>query len=219
MMIASMPGQPITRLVLNDIGPFIPKAALARIRDYLSVTASGVLAEFADVAALERHLRLVHEPFGPLTDAQWAHLARYSAQTLPDGRVAMHYDPKYHGPVLRGRAGDVDLWALWPATSRLPVLAIRGASSDVLSAEVLARMQETGAQAFVVPEAGHAPALMDPAQIAAVRRFSGGRVIRRWTMLPMLPATRSYCVRRVKLQIAYRNDRYVFCGLIPRGNR
>jgi len=171
MLVASMPGQPITRLVLNDVGPFIPKAAIARIRDYLSVTAFGALTEFADVPALERHLRQVHAPFGPLTDAQWAHLARYSAKTQPDGRVAMHYDPKITVPFCETEPADADLWALWPAVSRIPVLAIRGASSDVLPAEVLARMQETGAQALVVAEAGHAPALMDTAQIAAVRRF------------------------------------------------
>jgi pimeloyl-ACP methyl ester carboxylesterase len=60
------------------------------------------------------------------------------------------------------------------AVSHIPVLAIRGASSDVLPAATLARIQETGAQAVAVPEAGHAPALMDPEQIAAVRRFLAG---------------------------------------------
>ena len=168
MIVASMPGQPITRLVLNDVGPFIPKAAIARIRGYLSATA---LPGFADIAALERHLRQVHAPFGPLTDAQWAHLARHSARTLPDGRLTLHYDPKITVPFCEAEPADADLWALWPAVSRIPVLAIRGGSSDLLTADTLARMQETGAQALVVPEAGHAPALMDAGQIAAVRRF------------------------------------------------
>jgi pimeloyl-ACP methyl ester carboxylesterase len=58
--------------------------------------------------------------------------------------------------------------------SRIPAQAIRGASSDVLPMATLARMQETGAQAFIVPGSGHAPALMEQAQIAAVRRFLEG---------------------------------------------
>jgi pimeloyl-ACP methyl ester carboxylesterase len=53
----------------------------------------------------------------------------------------------------------------------VPVLAIRGAVSDLLLPDTLARMEASGAQSLIVPETGHAPALMDPAQIAAVRAF------------------------------------------------
>ncbi len=171
MVLASMPGTPLTRLVLNDIGPFIPVAALARIRAYmLASTASPIMASFPDIEAVERHLRLVHAPFGPLTDAQWGFLARISARTLPDGRFAMHYDPAIAEPMRDTPATDVDIWALWDRI-HVPVLAIRGAASDLLLPETLARMQQAGAQALVVPETGHAPPLMDPAQIDAIRAF------------------------------------------------
>ncbi len=66
----------------------IPAAAIRRIRDYVAQW-----PEFPDLAALEAHLRSIHAPFGELTDEQWAHLARHSARELPDGRVALHYDP------------------------------------------------------------------------------------------------------------------------------
>ncbi len=75
MMLAAQPGTPIRRLVINDIGPFIPKAALARIGDYLGQDQS-----FADLEAAEAHLRTVHAPFGPLTDAQWEHLTLHSVR-------------------------------------------------------------------------------------------------------------------------------------------
>ncbi|MDR3535597.1 MAG: alpha/beta hydrolase [Acetobacteraceae bacterium] len=171
MVLASMPGTPLTRLVLNDIGPFIPAAALARIRAYmLASTASPIMASFPDIEAIERHLRLVHAPFGPLTDAQWGFLARISARALPDGRFAMHYDPAIAEPMRENPAIDVDMWALWDRI-HVPVLAIRGAASDLLLPETLARMQQAGAQTLVVPETGHAPTLMDPAQIDAIRAF------------------------------------------------
>lgn len=171
MILAATPGTPLTRLVLNDIGPFIPAEALDRIRSYmLAAAASPILASFPDIDAIERYLRLVHAPFGPLSDAQWNFLARISARTLADGRFALHYDPAIAEPMRDNPAADVDMWALWRRIE-VPVLAIRGATSDLLLPDTLARMQATGAQAMVVADTGHAPTLMDPAQIAAIRHF------------------------------------------------
>ena len=171
MVTAATPGNPIAKLVLNDVGPAIPAEALARIRDYmLASTASRHMERFADLDAIERHLRLIHAPFGPLTDAQWAHLARHSARTLPDGHLAMHYDPAIAASLRDHPAAAVDLWAFWERI-QIPVLAIRGDASDLLLPDTLARMAESGAQTLVVPNTGHAPALMDPDRIAAVRAF------------------------------------------------
>jgi pimeloyl-ACP methyl ester carboxylesterase len=171
MLLAAPPGTPITRLVLNDVGPFIPAAALTRIRDYMvASSASPLMARFADLDAIERHLRLIHAPFGPLSDAQWAFLARISARQLPDGKLAMHYDPAIAAPLRDHTPIDVDLWTFWDRI-RMPVLAIRGAESDLLLPDTLARMRQSGAETVEIPATGHAPALLDPAQIALVRRF------------------------------------------------
>jgi pimeloyl-ACP methyl ester carboxylesterase len=70
MLLAAQPGTPITRMVLNDIGPFIPAAALARIRDYMLPP-----PDFADLHALEAHLRVIHGAFGVPDDAGWAAMA------------------------------------------------------------------------------------------------------------------------------------------------
>lgn len=171
MVLAATPGTPLTRLVLNDVGPFIPAEALGRIRAYmLASTASPRMASFPDVDAIERHLRLVHAPFGPLTDPQWGFLARISARALPDGRFALHYDPTIAEPMRDNPAVDIDMWPLWERI-RIPVLAIRGEASDLLLPDTLARMRQAGAETLVVPDTGHAPPLMDPAQIAAIRDF------------------------------------------------
>jgi pimeloyl-ACP methyl ester carboxylesterase len=171
MVIAAAPGHSISKLVLNDIGPAIPAEALARIRDYMvASSASKLMDRFADIDAIERHLRIIHAPFGPLTNAQWAHLARVSARVLPDGHFAMHYDPAIAAPLRANPPTTVDMWAFWDRID-VPVLAIRGEDSDLLLPETLARMEASGAKSLIVPGTGHAPALMDSVQIEAVRAF------------------------------------------------
>lgn len=168
MMVAAADGQPITRMVLNDVGPHIPADALRRIRGYV-----GEMPAFDDVGGLEAHLRRVHAPFGRLSDAQWAHLARTSARARPDGRVTLHYDPRIAEPIVAAEPADADLWPLW-ARIGVPVLAIRGEASDLLLPETLDRMAAGGATPLVVPDAGHAPALTDAPTIGAIRDFFSG---------------------------------------------
>ncbi len=169
MMVAAASHTPITKLVLNDIGPLIPAAALARIRDYIG---SGP-ALFADLGALEAHLRMIHAPFGRLSDAQWRHLARFSARKLPNGGFALHYDPAIATPIKASVPVDADL-SVFCDRVRVPVLAIRGESSDLLTEATFARMAQTGAQTLTVADCGHAPALMDASTIVAIRRFLDG---------------------------------------------
>ena len=174
MVIAATDGAPINRLVLNDVGPFIPATALARIRDYMVASGdSPMMARFPDIESIERHLRLIHAPFGPLSDEQWADLARSSARALPDGRFTMHYDPRIAEPLRGHEPADVDMWPFWDRI-QVPRMVIRGATSDILLPNILARMEASGAEAFEVPVTGHAPALVDPLQIEAIRTFLAG---------------------------------------------
>ncbi|HEX2942080.1 MAG TPA: alpha/beta hydrolase [Rhodopila sp.] len=174
MIVAATDGAPINRLVLNDIGPFVPAEALRRIRDYMVASGdSPIMSRFPDLDSVERHLRMVHAPFGPLSDAQWAWLARISARALPNGRFTMHYDPRISEPLRGHEPTDVDMWALWERI-QVPRMVIRGETSDVLLAETAARMEASGAVAYTVPVTGHAPALLDPLQIEAIRAFLSG---------------------------------------------
>jgi len=165
MGIAATPGHPIRRMVLNDIGAFVPEAAIARIRDYMSQKQF-----FRDLGALEAHLRQVHAPFGDLTDAQWRHLAETSARPA-EGGVALHYDPAIGAPIRSQQPRALDLQALWEKVT-VPVLLIRGAESDILPAETAGAMA-AGAhvECAEISGAGHAPALMDAAQVALVAEF------------------------------------------------
>ncbi len=116
------------------------------------------------------HLRQIHAPFGVLTDPQWEHLAKTSARELPSGRITLHYDPGIARLVRSTLAIDAELWPIWDKID-VPVLAIRGEHSDLLLPATLARMQRSGASTLIVPEAGHAPALMDMPTIRAIREF------------------------------------------------
>jgi len=165
MGIAAMPGHPIRRMVLNDIGSFVPRAAIARIRDYLTPPPI-----FPDLAALEAYLRQVHASFGALSDAAWRHLAETSSRPA-EGGLTLHYDPAIGAPIRAEEPQALDLRALW-AKVTVPVLLLRGAESDILPPETAAEMARAPhVRLAEVPGAGHAPALMDPAQVALVADF------------------------------------------------
>lgn len=163
MSLAALPKSPIRCLILNDIGPVISKTSLQRIADYV-----GLDYRFSSTEALEKHLRKIHAPFGPLTDAQWQHMARHSQRRLDDGNLSLAYDPAIVENVKRGVA-DIDLWALWDRIT-CPVLILRGAESDILSAETAQLMTERGPKGELITFAGvgHAPALMAHDQVDIV---------------------------------------------------
>lgn len=167
MLFAALPGAPLRRLVLNDVGALIPKAGLQRIATYIGKDPS-----FPDLAALEFALRTVLGPYGPLSDAQWHHLATYSARRKPDGSIGTAYDPKIGDRLRHGPIEDVDLWTQWDQIT-CPVLVLRGAQSDILHRSDAEAMTQRGPRARLVEFAGigHAPALMDENQIAIIRDF------------------------------------------------
>ncbi len=175
MTLAAQPNSPIRRLVINDVGPFIAKAGLQRIADYV-----GKDPVFEDIAAVESYLRFVLMGFGRLSDACWREMAEHGARRRPDGRFGLAYDPGIAEAFKSQPMGDVDLWALWDRV-QCPVLVLRGADLDLLSAETAQEMTRrgpgaragagAGVRVVEFPHTGHAPALMSEDQIAVVRDF------------------------------------------------
>ena len=166
MTLAAQPNTPIARLVINDVGPVLEPAALARIGTYL-----GNDPAFDSYEAIEAHVRAICAPFGPLTDAQWGHLTRTSVRRDGQGQWRFNYDPGIAVP-FRGDAAVPPLWPLWDAIT-CPTLVLRGAQSDLLSAATARQMRLRGPRATVleVPGVGHAPALLDATQVAPVVEF------------------------------------------------
>lgn len=169
MALAAQEGAPISRLVLNDVGPVVTAASIARIGEFL-----GRAPRFATVENAEAFVRFVSSPFGALTDAQWRHLTVHTLRPHADGGYAMAYDPGIAEPFRQDMdtGKDVELWPLYDLV-RCPTLLVRGAQSDLLTADTARQMSERGPRARLVeiPEVGHAPVLMAADQIAIVRDF------------------------------------------------
>ena len=168
MTLASLPDAPLQKLVLNDVGPVIAAASLARIGEYL-----GMSPQFPDFAAAVQYIRAVSATFGAHSDAQWSFLTEHVTRRQPDGSYRMHYDPAIAVPFKVTKIDkDIELWPYYDAI-RCPTLVIRGAQSDLLKREALQEMSTRGPRARVVeiPDVGHAPTLMHAGQIAIVRDF------------------------------------------------
>jgi len=169
--LAALPGSPIQRLVLNDVGPAIEYAALARIGAYV-----GQPAHWKTVDEAADALRAISLGFGPHTREQWLALTR--PQLKPDGDgFRPHYDPALAEPFRAvtpelAAAGEAQLWQAYDAL-RCPTLVLRGAESDLLSRATADAMAQRGPRARVheIAGVGHAPMLVQPDQIAVVRDF------------------------------------------------
>jgi pimeloyl-ACP methyl ester carboxylesterase len=168
MCLAALPGNPIRRLILNDVGPRIEWAALERIGQYL-----GGNPQFPSFAAAEQYVRAVCTPFGPHTDPQWRFLTEVVTIQNADGTCRLHYDPAIGIPFRSVPQGQpIDLWNVYDAI-HVPTLVIRGAQSDLLTKETAQAMTQRGPRASVVEleGIGHAPTLMTPEEIDYIAAF------------------------------------------------
>jgi len=173
--LASLEGSPIRRMVINDIGPVLDPAAMARIGDYI-----GQEIRFKTFDDGVTYVRMVSTPFGPHSDAEWDKLARDVLVQQPDGHWALHYDLNLAAPfkaltpeqVARDQA---QLWAAYDAI-RCPTLLVRGEQSDLLSRATAEEMTRRGPRPALTEIAGvgHAPTFVQPAQIAIAREFLTG---------------------------------------------
>lgn len=169
--LAALPGSPLQRLVLNDVGPVIEPAAIARIGSYIGRPAKWQsLDEAADA------LWAISTGFGPHTREQW--LALTEPQLKRDGEgLVPRSDPAIAVPFKAitpemAAAGEAALWRSYDSL-RCPTLLLRGAESDLLSPATAKAMTERGPRATLVEfnGVGHAPMLVQPDQVRAVREF------------------------------------------------
>ena len=171
MGLASLPQTPISRLVLNDVGPTIEPSAIARIGSYL-----GAPIEWRSVDEAADYLLGISKGFGPHSREQWLALTRPMLKPSGAG-FKPHYDPAIAVPFKavtpeRAAAGEALLWKSYDAI-RCPTLLLRGAESDLLTRETAKAMGQRGPRAALREFAGvgHAPTLIDAEQVAAVREF------------------------------------------------
>ncbi len=171
MVFGALQGSPVRRMVLNDIGPAIEPASLARIGEYL-----GAPMRWASVEDAAEAMWQVSKSFGPHTAEQWLALSRPMVRAEGDG-VVPHYDLNIAVPFKAAAndasgGGTATLWGMYEAL-KAQVLLLRGADSDLLSRDTALEMTQRGPRARLHEFAGvgHAPMLNSPDQVAVVREF------------------------------------------------
>ncbi len=160
----------IAGAVLNDIGPVIEAAGLARIREYL-----GQGRSFPTWMHAARALEETQGPCYPDSRiSDWLVMAKRVMTPSSNGRIVFDYDMKIAEPFARADgAAPADLWPAFDALADKPLLLLRGELSDILSAETLRQMVSrcAGADAVTIARTGHAPTLDEPAADAAIARL------------------------------------------------
>ena len=171
MGVSALGGTPVSRLVLNDVGPTIQPDAIKRIGAYL-----GAPVRWKTVDEAADYMWSISQGFGPHTREQWLALAR--PMLVPDGDgFKPHYDPAISVPFKAitpelAAAGEAALWAGYDRIA-CPTLLLRGADSDLLTRETAQAMTRRGPKARLIEfdGVGHAPTLVADDQVAAVREF------------------------------------------------
>ena len=169
MLQAAVRPDSVAGAVLNDIGPAIEPRGLMRIKGYVGKIPRP--ATHAEGAALLRNL--FGAQFPNLADDQWLAWSKRSWEQTDTGMVST-YDARLANTLEAISADTIPptLWEQFDALAQVPVMVIRGALSDILSAETVEAMRARRADidVFEVIDQGHAPLLDDE---VALRRIAG----------------------------------------------
>lgn len=165
MVLAAVARDRLLGLCLNDVGPELDRAGLDRIMDYVGRNPAARTHD--EVASrLPRSLA----GFEGVPESRWLEEARLHYRETPDG-LSITYDPALRESFLAAFSGpEADAWPLFDAAAGLPLCLIRGAGSDLLSADSAARMRERRPDMIFaeVPGRGHIPFLDEPEALEAI---------------------------------------------------
>ena len=170
MLLGATARDRVLGLCLNDVGPEINRDGLSRIADYVGRNPAGDNQEgFAKLLSRS-------QGFAGVPMSRWLDEARRLSTETPKG-LRCTYDPALREAFLAAFDGPpVDLWPLFDALQGLPLALIRGANSDLLTAETVAKMQSRRPDMDFaeVPDRAHIPFLDEPPALDLIRRFLAG---------------------------------------------
>ena len=169
MVIAATAPQRIAAAIINDVGPDVDPAGIDRILSYVG---TDVRFKSWDEAANTIAANYGGN-FERFTHDDWLAMAKRNCREV-NGEIRFDYDMAIAEPFrTAGPVPQVDLWPLFAALGRKPLLVIRGEKSDLLTAKTSENMKTTvpGMRLAVVPGVGHAPELNEPEAIAAIDEF------------------------------------------------
>lgn len=170
MLLAGAAHARLAGAVLNDVGPEIDPAGLARIRGYVGRSNTWPTWMHAARALAEANADVY--PDYEISD--WLAMAKRLYRVNAAGRIVLDYDMKIAEPFrVPGNEAGPDMWRALDQLKGVPVAIVRGAVSDILPATTAARMaaELPGAELVTVPRCGHAPTLDEPEAVAAIDRL------------------------------------------------
>jgi pimeloyl-ACP methyl ester carboxylesterase len=169
MVMAAMKPELIAGVVLNDAGPEIDPAGLRRIAGYAGKLPS--VSSWAEAAAQAKSVYGLALP--GLTDAEWLEYAHRGYRENAAGVPIPDMDPRIGEAFKNPATAAMDLWPLYAQIKGVPLLVIRGALSDLLSAATVVRMarEKPDLQQITVANRGHTPLLNEPECLAAIDAF------------------------------------------------
>jgi pimeloyl-ACP methyl ester carboxylesterase len=169
MTIAAMAPQRIAATILNDIGPDVDASGIGRILTYV-----GQDVRFKDWdEAADTIASNYGAAFDRYTHEDWVKMAKRNCREI-DGEIGFNYDMAIAEPFRNsGPAPQVDLWPLFQVLASKPLLVVRGAKSDLLTAATTEKMQALAPNTMlaVVEGVGHAPELNEPEAMEAIDAF------------------------------------------------
>ena len=171
MILATMAPGRIVAAILNDVGPELEQAGLARIKSFVGKDLRFKSWDEAGAAIAGNN---AHLP-ASYSSSDWSKAARRACREK-NGEIRFDYDMAIANVFSAANAGaKVDLWPMFSTLARKPLLLVRGEKSDLLSDATLERMIQAAPQArfVVVAGAGHAPTLTEPDAVAAIDEFLG----------------------------------------------
>lgn len=166
MLIASKDDSPIRKLILNDVGPFVPGVLFAAINSHEKSKPKHYASKAEAVSFHKEHCT----SFGPMDSEQWEQFTMNGLREDDNGGFCYDYDKKLETKIAQNASGDFDIWNVWDQV-KCPVLVIRGETSKALIKEVAEEMTQRGPKADLIeiPITGHAPTLMSEEQVSIVR--------------------------------------------------
>jgi pimeloyl-ACP methyl ester carboxylesterase len=171
MLVAVLDEDRIAATILNDVGPELEQGGLDRIRKYIGRRTEGFSTWAEAAAAIRTYQDGI--PSG-WTEDQWQAMARRLCSEREDGSIRFDYDPAIADPFRSSTSnGQADMWPLFDAVARKPLLVLRGEHSDLLSAKALADMKRRSPNVTAVTVAGvpHPPELTEREAVEAIDAF------------------------------------------------
>src|SRR5262249_5052398 len=170
MLLAAAHPDAVVGAGLHDIGPGIEPEGIARIKSYIGqLPRPGMCAEGAEILP-----RLFGQRFPPLTMQHWLAAAQ-RAWKMEGGSLLPTYDVRLAEAFAKTNTEQPppDLWKEFDALAHVPVLVIRGANSDILSAATVNTMhaRHPGLESIEIADQGHVPLLEGTELLDRIARF------------------------------------------------